>query len=241
MQLKKYTKKGCEKLFSFLFPSLCLHCHEQVKETAILFCPACTPFFELIEPWCRCTRCFKEIHRPGVCLECRQKKRWSLEVAAALEYIGPVTSFIHGLKYGRAPYLARAGASWMVLQWERLQWPQPEVIIPIPMPWMQKVSKGHDHASLLAKEIGKYLQVPVMQPLIRFSDGLPQGKKAKKHRLQLDSKEFSLRQKQTIADKTVLLVDDLLATGTTLQAAAEALSTGYPRKVYGLSLSYQRI
>ncbi len=232
----KTAKRVVSAFTSFLFPPLCLHCQNSLSADSPFFCPACLPFFELLDPERRCSRCFKELEKKGVCTSCRIEKRWRLEMGAAFEYQGPTATLVKLLKGGHAPYLAKTAAAWLVLQLERLGWPLPDGIIPVPAPWLKSVWSGKDHAAFIAKELSGFLNVPLIQPVRRKSGEIPQGKRNQQQRLLLTAESFRLKHAAKLTDKTLLIVDDVMTTGTTLRCMSEVLMEGLPRKLYALTL-----
>ncbi len=150
-----------------IFPPLCLHCDERINHGERLFCTACATFFELIDPGSRCIYCFAENEGRAPCTECVRKKRWGTKLAASLDYLGAVTSLVKGIKYGRMPYLAKTAGAFMAAQFFHLQWPTPDLIIPVPRrQWFQ----GENHAHLLAKNLAVRLGTRAL-PLIRREAG----------------------------------------------------------------------
>ncbi len=232
----KAAKKVIKAFTSFLFPPLCLHCQSALSATSPFFCPACLPFFELIDPEQRCTRCFKALEKKALCTSCRLEKRGHVVMGAAFEYQGPTATLVKLLKGGNAPYLAKTAAAWLTLQFERLGWPHPDAIVPVPAPWLKSVWRGKDHAAFIAQELSGFLKVPLIQPLWRKSGDIPQGKRNQEQRLLLTAESFQLKRTAKLADKTLLIVDDVMTTGTTLRCMSEVLMQGFPRKLYALTL-----
>jgi predicted amidophosphoribosyltransferase len=54
--------------------------------------------------------------------------------------------------------------------------------------------------------------------------------------MRLEGKTFVLKEQQFLQDKCILLVDDVMTTGSTLKKCAEALREDYPEKIYGITL-----
>jgi competence protein ComFC len=219
-------------LSELIFPSLCIHC--EIKTAGTLFCKGCSCFFELIDPQSRCPYCFAENDGRRPCQECVQKRRWQLKMASALDYLGAVSSLIKALKYGRMPYLAETGGHFLVMQFYRLGWPLPDLIIPVPRRnWFH----GINHAHLLAQCIAKNLNVPCKPYIKRRAGDLSQARLTKEQREELSSSSFYLKNKAPVEDKTILLIDDVITTGTTLRRCAEAFAESYPAGLYALSLA----
>ncbi len=223
-------------MIEFIYPPLCLHCQERVEHRKRLFCKGCAAFFELIDPKSRCPYCFGEevASHGGPCSECIRKRRFTVKMASALDYMGPISTLVKQMKYGRMPYLAKTASAFMLAQYERLKWPHPDLIIPVPRRhWFQ----GMNHAELLAQQLAKRLNSQC-QPLIKRRAGdLSQARLTQAQREALPSSGFYLKKESILDEKTILLVDDVITTGTTLRRCAEALSETFPAKVLAFSLA----
>ncbi len=204
-------RNALDVLTSLVFPSLCLHCQKKSKN---LFCQGCAGFFELIDPSNRCRYCFAQNENRAACLTCVKKMRWQLSIASALDYFEPVATLVKRLKYGKMPHLAKTAAAFMVVQHARMNWPEPDLIVPVPSRlWF----RGTNHASLLASSVAQYFGKPWCTIVGRKPGDLSQGHLSQKQRENLSKKNFYLKQSTNVIDKTILLIDDVVATGNTLR------------------------
>lgn len=221
-------------MINTLFPPLCLHCEEDVENGRRLFCQGCSGFFELIDPSTRCIYCFCENDSRKPCPECLRKKRWELKIASALDYLGAVGTLVKQLKCGRMPYLAETASAFMLAQLMRLGWPMPDLIVPVPGRYgFQSMNHAHLIAEFLARRLGVMCKTLVKRRAGDFS----QARLSKAQRENLSSDSFCLKEGSILDEKTVLLVDDVVTTGTTLRRSAEALSEGFPTHIFALSLA----
>jgi competence protein ComFC len=227
-------RQAIKKAINLVYPPLCLHCEKLLDNGYHLFCRGCTGFFELIDPTSRCIYCFAENEGRRPCPECLRKKRWHIQIAAALDYIGAVGSLIKGIKYGRMPYLANTASAFMAAQFDRLKWPHPDLIIPVPRrQWFQ----GENHAHLLATSLALRLQSQCLPLIKRRAGDFSQARLNKEERENLPGSSFYLKRGAKIEDKMILLVDDVITTGTTLGHCADTLVSGFPAKIFALSLA----
>lgn len=228
--MKKLLLKGVD----FIFPPLCLHCDSHLEKGRTLFCCGCSGYFELIDPFSRCQFCFAENEGRAPCAECLKKKRWHLKMGAALDYMGGVSSLIKGIKYGRMPYLAKTASAFMAAQFERLKWPDPDMIIPVPR---REWFRGENHAHLLGKSLAERLHTRCLPLIKRRAGDFSQARLSREQREKLPISSFFLKKRELIEDKIILLVDDVMTTGTTLRHCADSLGSAFPAKIFALTLA----
>lgn len=220
-----------------LFPPLCLHCRKLVWEKEAHLCSNCTSKLELISPSDRCPRCFSEDYIPNhsSCPACRKLGSPLQKVAAACHYGGPAASIVRNMKYQNHPYLSKGAGALMVAQFCQLEWPLPDVIVPVPLSLTHWLERGYNQSKLLAEIIAKYLDRPLEEPLKRYSGDYSQAGLSYRQRINLSSKTFALKKHYNLYDKRILLIDDVMTTGSTCRRCAEVLYEGCPTEIYALT------
>ncbi len=193
---------------------------------------------ELIDPIERCPYCFSPTYCPEerVCPDCQKRAPVLDRIASAFDYVGPAATMLKQLKYGQQKHLARGCSAYLAAQFLRLDWPMPDVIIPVPIALNHWIQRGYNQCDLLAIHLGEYLKCPVVHALRRKSGDFSQAGLKQNQRLQLSGTSFDLKPGYSFNDKTILLVDDVLTTGSTLRKCSEQLFGTYPKAVYGLTL-----
>lgn len=225
-------------IYQFVFPSHCLYCKEFTSPDQPLLCSTCSMLLELIDPNTRCINCFQITHQDHkvCCQQCLKQKKYLFNgVAAALDYQGPAAAIVKKIKYGNQPYLAEGAAALMMTQLDRLEWPTPDVIIPVPLSFTHWIERGYNQSELLANELGKWLNKPVVNALKRTSGDYSQAGLNLSQRKKLMATHFKLKKTDDLKDKIILLVDDVNTTGSTLNRCAEVLIQTYPMSIYGLT------
>jgi ComF family protein len=142
------------------------------------------------------------------------------------------------MKYGGQPYLAKGAAAYLVLQLDALEWPLPDVIVPVPISFFRRFDRGYNQSLLLAQALGALIDRPIADVLHRTSSRFSQASLSRKLRMDLSAESFTLSKKGKIEDQIVLVIDDVATTGSTLRCCAETLQARHPAKIYGLTLCY---
>lgn len=177
------------------------------------------------EPICPC--CGRHLdgqadQRPAVpCRECRAAPHPLTQMRAALRYQEPTSGVIHRFKYEGFSALGALLAEQMIAAWPRWEQP-PDLILPIPLHARRRRQRGYNQSELLARPLGRALGIDVdTDSLRRTRHTVPQVG------LGPDERQANVRGAfeagAAVAGRHVLLIDDVLTTGATMSAAAEAL------------------
>ena len=132
---------------------------------------------------------------------------------------------IHRLKYNSERWLAKPLAEWMTPLREdpRLQGVTVDLLIPVPLHPLRERERGYNQAALLADALGKSWQIPVAAALQRNIATETQTRFDRKQRMKNLRGAFRVSKPERIAGKTILLVDDVFTTGSTLDECARTL------------------
>ncbi len=112
-----------------------------------------------------------------------------------------------------------------------------DVILPVPLHPLRLRERGYNQADLLAREIGKAMGRPVLErALRRCRYTKQQAKFDKRERSRNVQDAFQLRQHNCVKDKNIILVDDVLTTGSTMNACARTLKEAGARKLTAVTI-----
>ncbi len=182
----------------FLFPPLCLNCKERCKTKHL--CPACWELCAPPDPAERCRHCFCDLDlNKGMCAQCRREPL--LPAARAFVFDGEAPARLLGFD------AVEAFAGFAFNQWTRLEWPEPDAIIP--MPDCESSALGKVFAALTNRTVTKALHGEGEWMELR-ADPLKEGDE--------------------------LLLIDVSNPLHRLQKAVSILSESFPKRIYLLTL-----
>jgi len=237
------------QIADIIYPPRCAICSRFLWQAPLIkepgspfFCSACRADFRYVgSPLCPiCGQPFpSELEEDHPCEDCL-RKRPSYEAAWALyRYEGAMLEAIHRLKYGSRSSLADAlGPLLARFAEERVSRTDTVLAVPVPLHPGRARERGFNQSLLLARHVSRRLQVDLdFLSLRRVRYTLPQTRLARKERQQNVRGAFDLRDRGAVKGKTILLVDDVVTTGNTLNECARVLRTGGAARVFGLSLA----
>lgn len=237
MGIGRFAKHFMRSFCDLAYPPLCLHCQGTLDQKRQHLCEYCWGRLELIDAKERCPYCFSCEYLPcaGICEECQGREPRLHRIAAALDYEGPAATLIREFKYGQQIYLGKGIGALMAMQFIALEWPFPDLIIPMPISRMHWLERGYNQSLLIAQALASILQRPMIDLMRRRSGDYSQAGLSRKERLNLSGKTFFITNMEMIADQKLLLVDDVMTTGSTFERCAEVLLNGCPEAIYGLA------
>lgn len=204
-----------DRLADFLFPPRCVGCARRDR----WLCPACSATLALL-PAARCRRCAVPLTGALVCPRCYREPPRFEQIICRHPYEGPVRDLVHRLKYRRARHLVGTLVSLIVDDVAAL--PRPDVVVPVPLHPARARQRGFNQAALLASAIGDALNVRVDAAALERTRDTPSQVS-----LPFDQRRANVRGafagRGNTRGLTVLLVDDVCTTGSTLDACALAL------------------
>jgi ComF family protein len=162
---------------------------------------------------------------PHPCQDCLTRPPSYRKATAVFEFEGSASTLLHAAKFRgntRAlKWLARqAQANFLELCEEF----QPQYLLPVPLSWRRKWKRGFNQSYLLAhylrKAYGKDL--PIWQE-IRRSHTEAQSQKNRKDRLRALKGVFSLRRISSLQGAKILVMDDVMTTGATVETLSRAV------------------
>ncbi|MCS6841555.1 MAG: ComF family protein [Roseiflexus sp.] len=159
-------------------------------------------------------------------------------VRIAYVFEGPLRHALHQLKYRRRRRVARPLGTLMASHLHTHPLPC-DALIPVPLHQKRLKERGFNQAELLAREVARATGFPlVVGPLVRIRATRQQALLGVAERIENVADAFVW--KGPAPPARIVLVDDVLTTGATVNACAAALRAGGAREVYALALARSR-
>lgn len=192
------------------------------------------------EPYC--LKCGKKVEEgEETCNTCRITVSQYDEGRAVFEYDDAMRKSIYAFKYNNRREYATFYASAAFTKYERkiISW-RPQAIIPIPLHRDRLKKRGYNHSYLIAKKLGNLMNIPVIEHgLIRVKNTKPQKNLAATERENNLKNAFKIGY-NGVELNSVVLIDDIMTTGSTINEAATCLKCAGVKKVYYIVLSIGR-
>lgn len=195
------------------------------------FCSGCRMLLD--ERSVLCDSCYAHM-RPVATMMLDITKSRSMSVGALGAYEEPLVSLIRA-KYACHDTAARELGQLMARALPCMK-DDVDLLVPIPLHWTRYIWRGYNQADLIAKKLGKAWQLPVV-PLVkrvRSTPLQPTRTARERHDNVRDVFVVDPALAHLCAGKRILLIDDLMTTGATLQAAGKALLKVKPASVAAL-------
>lgn len=220
-----------------MFPDRCPVCDRPVPMGDFLICGNCEKGLKKIQsPFC--LKCGKPLPaEEELCSDCRRMSHRFLQGRSLFVY-GEMADSIYRFKYkGRQEYAAWYGKTMAEEFAGYVKTIRPDALIPVPMHEKRYRERGYNQAALLAEEIGKNLRVPVQDELILRKEGTADQKTLNRTQRQNNLKKAFKITANDVKLKTIILIDDVYTTGSTMDALAEVLTEAGVKQIFFLTLS----
>lgn len=222
---------------NLLFPPSCLNC----QATGRWLCRQCRDALSTIStPVCERCGMPSGTSSDSICFQCKNNPLLSLDLVRSAAYFedSPLRPAIHALKYKGRKVVAQELAEILAEACERFDL-DADVMMPVPLHQARLRKRGFNQSELLAKSLSKLKKIPLdTRALIRT--------RATKSQMELSASERHENVKDAFAccrpvtGQTVLLIDDVCTTGSTLDYCATALKANGAKTVIGLTLARAR-
>lgn len=230
-------------LLDTLFPIACLSCGKE----DVWLCDDCAAKINLLS-FQVCPACEKIITDSGKpCADCKSGSALDALLVATKYKKNDLDRIVHLYKYRFIEDLGVALGKIIVKNILASDLPLPDIIIPVPLHPRRLRWRGFNQSKILAEHISRNLapglEIPVAENILKRKKYTPPQMKIKKYseRKKNLKDAFSIEDAAPIKNNTILLIDDIATTGTTLSECAEALKRAGAKKVFAAIIARQEL
>jgi competence protein ComFC len=214
-----------------------------------LYPPSCGGCGKKGEHWCSdcqngsehlgsqvCPICGSPSQASQACLACQNGQKPITALRSWAYFSGPVREALHRLKYKRDVGLGEALARHLIVLYSSLGW-RAGVILPVPLSKERLEERGYNQASFLAQPLALACGVPYYSQVLKKVKNTPSQVGLSSRQRHVNVVGAFWADRSFVYGKRVVVVDDVMTTGATLEACGQALLEAGASDVFGITLA----
>lgn len=195
----------------------------------------------LLQPVLSCSLCQSDrASQISVCQDCWQQLPWlkqhihrqEMQIQVAAYYQYPLDRMIQQFKYEQQLHYLPLFNHML----SQLKFPKVQAIVPMPISQQRLIERGYNQALLLAEHLAKQLNVPIWQPILRQDQQHQKGLN-RLERLSNIEQQFVIQAPSKVRYRRVLIVDDVITTGSSIQALQTKLQQIGCQQIHAVCLA----
>ena len=180
----------------------------------------------------------------SLCTDCWHQLPWlkqniqrqEMQIQVACHYAYPMDRIIQKFKYEQQLHFQSVLVGSLI----DLKLPKIQAIVPMPISSQRLAERGYNQSLVLAKILAKQLKIPVWQPVARLAQHSQKGL-SRIERLDQIEQQFVIATKTRVRYRTVLMLDDVVTTGSSLHALKQKLEQLGCQKIYAACITSAEI
>lgn len=185
-----------------------------------------------------CVRCGAPMdNEANYCLECQNHPKNFDFARSSLVYEGEAQRLVLNMKFHNKRWLAKYFAEMLCDTYSENKL-DAEVIVPVPISSERLKERGYNQSELVAKWLAKMLDLPlVTDAIVKFKDNKRQSNLSVSQRRDNVLGAYKIVNRESVKGLRVLLVDDILTTGSTMSEVSRKLKIAGAKAVYGMAIA----
>jgi ComF family protein len=191
-----------------------------------------------ISPCQLCNTEQQQIH--SVCADCWQQLPWlkstvqrqEMEIHTTCHYDYPIDRIIQKFKYEQQLHFQQLLAGAFM----QLRLPKIQAIVPMPISNQRLAERGYNQSLVLGKTLAKQLNLPIWQPITRLQQHSQKGL-TRLERIENIQQQFQINTTSKLRYRRVLILDDVVTTGSSIFALKQKLEQLGCQKVYAACIA----
>lgn len=186
-----------------------------------------------------CLRCDRPINNMGnYCVNCKNGTLYFKNNKSLFLYKPPINTVVRKLKYDNRKFLSDTFGNMLAGEVSRMDHDF-DIVIPVPLFPKRQKKRGYNQSELLCGAMKEKLKMNVdTNVLIKIRNTRTQANLTRTERMENLSDAFMVKDRKMVKGKTILLVDDVFTTGTTINECAKTLIEAGAKAVYSITLAH---
>jgi len=238
-KFNNFFKKIKNFILDYIYPNKikCIFCGDELFDENIF--ETCEHCFKTI-PFVTgrtCKICGKPIvDETDLCSNCVKHERFFDKAYSCFEYTNSIISLIHKLKYSSYKFVTDAMANFMYYKLESIEINFDEITF-VPSHISSYKKRRYNQAEILASKLSKLTLIECVNAVNKIKKTKSQASLTRKKRLTNLIDCFEIDKNYSAKNKNILLIDDVLTTGSTVNEVARMLKHAGASKVYVLTFA----
>ncbi len=241
-KLKNNLKKVGKYLIDTLFPSdiKCMFCDEELNEKEHnKTCVRCQEILPCINY--HCLRCGAPVspENIGVCTNCKINNYYFTYSRSVFIYQSSIPNLIHRLKYEQKKHFIPYITDYLVEKYATINL-NVDIVTSVPLHLNREKTRGFNQSKLMAEYFANKTGIPYMDLLDKVVDNVSQTTLNYKDRVE-NVRDVYKRKKnirKIIKGKKILIIDDLITTGSTVSEMSKTLMEGGAKECFVLTFAH---
>ncbi len=214
-------------ILDVLFPPQCLHCHKPLAFSPPFLCADCQHRLTPIDPQWVKHHVFDRI-----------EQNYLDAIWIAFEFNAIIQTVIHHLKYHTMPAAGYQLGKLLAAQvFPKISFPADSVLIPVPLHPKRQKERGYNQSEKIARGIAAHSELPLLNKVLRrVRNTRSQTRLNRQERQRNVENAFQVKNNNPLP-ATVILVDDVITTGATINACARVLKAAGIQQVIGMAVA----
>jgi ComF family protein len=228
------------QVVEFCYPGQCAVC-ESAGEHRGALCASCLDDLRRLERMAGCSRCGRPLTQAdSPCPYCMGRGIFPFQRIVRLgTFSDPLKHLIHQTKYHRRWELSEELAD-RLLEQERAKGvlTETDCLVAVPLHPLRHIGRGYNQAEVLARRLGRRCDIRVVRPVVRLRNTATQTHlHSRAKRIENLRDAFGLVDGRCISGQHVVVVDDVMTSGATLQAVGRVLREARPASLCAMVLA----
>lgn len=243
--IKDKIKSGFKKLLSEVFVDKynCIVCDAELqKMTPYGLCPDCHAKLEFVGDRI-CKKCGRiQLNEADFCLTCQQHKRYFDLARSCVVYNDTAKELVRGIKFGHKKYFGKYLSAYLIDRYKEVYGNIAiDCVIPVPLTKERRKERGYNQAEIIAKPLAEAIGIPLDTTLVtKAVVNKEQAKLSGREREENVVGAYEIKRKEDVVGKNILIVDDVMTTGSTLSEIARILKEAKANEVFALTFAGTR-